>query len=94
MVRFLLRLAPAFIIYSAANAQAPPIVPDVPGAPPPSKDIVVPHPDTSGKDLKIRVPDGFGGLKELPSDSGPDQTGSTTPTSNQQLSEPSGGDAR
>jgi len=94
MVRFLLRLAPAFIIYSAANAQAPPVTPDVADAPTSSKGIVVPHPDTADKDLKIRVPDGFGGLKDLPSDSAPDQTGSTTPIPSQPLSDPSDSDGR
>ena len=87
MVRFLLRLAPAFIIYSAAHAQTPPVVPDTPGAPPSNNDIVVPQPDTSDKDVKIRVP--FGGLKDLPSDSAPDQTGSTTTIPSQQLNDPS-----
>ena len=66
MVRFLVRLAPAFIIYSAAHAQAPPVVPEVP---PSSKHIVVPPGDTSGKSapqLNITVPDSFGGPKEVP----------------------------
>jgi hypothetical protein len=89
MIRVLLRLAPAFIIYSAANAQAPPVVPDVPGAPPSSEDIVVPHPDTSDKDVKIRVP--FGGIKDLPGDSAP-QTGSATTIPSQPLSDPSNGE--
>jgi len=39
MVRFLLRVAPAFIIYSAANAQVP------------SKDIIAPPTDTSDKSV-------------------------------------------
>jgi hypothetical protein len=96
MVRFLLRLTPAFVIYSAANAQAPPILPDVPTAPP-ANSIVVPQPDTSAKsarplcDLKFSVPKGFGDLTEAPSDicdSAPDQTGSTTARPNPLPSEP------
>ena len=80
MVRFLLRLAPAFIIYSAAHAQAPPVVPEVP---PSSKHIVVPPGDTSGKSappqLNITAPDSFGGPKEVPKITDePNQTGPTT----------------
>ena len=78
-----LSLILAFVLHSAANAQTPPVVPDVPRAPPAN---VVPTPDASGNsarpppELKILVPDGFGGLKEVPgmSDSAPDQTDSTT----------------
>jgi hypothetical protein len=83
MVRCLLRLTPAFIICSAANAQTPPVVPDVPGAPPSDHDVIIPKPDSSGQrprpPIKFKMPDGFGGLKEDPSsmDSAPDQTGST-----------------
>ena len=96
MLRILLRLALAFIIPSAANAQAPPVVPDVLGAPPTNNAIVVP-PDTSGNsgrrppsEFKILVPDGFGGLKEAPgiTESAPDQTGSTTSVPNPPLTEP------
>jgi hypothetical protein len=76
-------LALAFVIGSAANAQTPPVIPDVPRAPPTS---AIPPPDSSGNsarspsEFKIVVPDGFGGLKELPAttESAPDQTGSTT----------------
>lgn len=80
MVRFLLRLAPAFIIYSAAHAQAPPVVPEVP---PSSKHSVVPPGDTSGKSappqLNITVPDSFAGPKEVPKiTEEPNQTGSAT----------------
>jgi hypothetical protein len=102
MVRFLLRLAPAFLMHSAANAQAPPVVPEVPTAPP-ANSVVVPPPDTSAKsgrpscDLKFSVPEGFGDLKEAPSDicdSAPDQTGSTTTIPNQPLSDPNDGGGR
>jgi hypothetical protein len=92
MHRFLLLLTPAFIIYSAANAQAPPVTLDVPGGPP-SNNIVPPpdtSPNTSRPPPKFKMPDGFGGLKEEPSviDSAPDQTGSTTVRPNPPLSEP------
>ena len=95
MLRFLLRLAPAFIIYSAANAQAPPVLPNVP-TPPPANSIV-PQPDTSAKsarpscELNFSVPKGFGDLEEAPSDicdSAPDQTGSITVRPNPPLNEP------
>jgi hypothetical protein len=80
MIRFLLRLAPALLIYSTAHAQAPPVVPEVP---PSSKDIVVPAQDTSGRsappELNITVPDGLGGRKEVPNITDkPNQTGLTT----------------
>jgi hypothetical protein len=98
MVRLLLCLTPAFIIYSAANALAPPVVPDVPPVPP-GNAIVVP-PDTSANSArplcegKFEVPKGFGDLEEAHSDicdSAPDQTGSTTTTPNQPLNEPDNG---
>jgi hypothetical protein len=94
MLRFLLLLTPALIVYSAANAQAPPVTLDVPGGPPSNKDVIVPQPDTSPNSSrpppKFKMPDGFGGLKEEPSviDSAPDQTGSTTVIPRQPLSEP------
>jgi hypothetical protein len=88
-LRFLLRLAALFIIHSAANAQTPPIAPDVPSALPSNNDIVVPKPDNSGQSAKpppkFRVPDGFGGLKEVPDDI-TGQTGSTPTVPNQPLS--------
>ena len=65
MVRFLLRLAPAFIIYLAANAQAPPVVPDVQGAPSTNNGIIA-NAARPQSEFKPRVPDGFGGLKEAP----------------------------
>jgi hypothetical protein len=83
----LLRLAPLFIVHSSANAQTPPITPDVPRAVP---SVVVPKPDTSDRwkpAPKFREPDGFGGLKEVPdnAEGPPDQTDSVP---NQPLSEP------
>jgi len=95
---FRLSLALAFVLHSAANAQMPPVVSAVPRASPPNNAIVVPPPDTSGNaarpppEFKILVPDGFGGLKEVPSmtDSAPDQTGSTTTLPTQPLTEPNG----
>jgi hypothetical protein len=95
MLRFLLRLAPAFIVYSAANAQAPPVTPDLSGGPP---TIISPPPNASPNSSrpppKFMMPDGFGGLKEEPStiDSAPDQTGSTTIMPEQPLSEPNDSD--
>lgn len=91
--RFILRLAPAFLIHSAAIAQTPPVLPDVPVAPQSNSAIVAPPADTAGnpqrpsREFKILVPDGFGGLKEAPgiTESAPDQTGSTSP-----LTEPNG----
>jgi hypothetical protein len=78
----LLRLAPLFIIHSAANAQTPPITPDVRSALSSNNENVAPKPDTSGQSAKpspkFRVPDGFGGLKEVPDSPASDQTGSTT----------------
>lgn len=84
----LLRLAPLFVVHSAANAQTPPIAPDEPRAVP---SIVVPKPDTSDRSAKpapkFREPDGFGGLKEVPdnAEGPPDQTDSVP---NQPLNEP------
>ena len=88
-VRFLLRLAPAFIIYSAANAQAPPVVPHVPGAPPTNNGIIA-NAARPPSEFKPRVPDGFGGLKEVPdvTEGMPDQTDSTTTIPDQPLGEP------
>ena len=90
---FRLSLSLALVLHSAANAQTPPVGPDVPHAPPTN---VVPAPDTSGNsagprsEFKILVPDGFGGLKETPgmNESAPDQTGSTTTLPTQPLTEP------
>jgi hypothetical protein len=84
MLRFVLLLTPAFIVYSAANAQAQPVT-NVTAGSPSNKEPVVPQSDSSTSSSrpapKFKIPDGFGGLKEEePSvlDSAPDQTGSTT----------------
>ena len=85
-LRLFLPIAPLFIIHSAANAQTPPNTPVVPSA---LSSNVVPKPDTSGQSAKpppkFRVPDGFGGLKEVPDDI-TGQTGSTPTVPNQPLS--------
>jgi hypothetical protein len=99
-IRFLLGVALALNVHSAANAQTPPVVLDVPGSPPTDNAIVSPAPDASAKsprlpsEFKILVPDGFGGLTEAPgmSDSGPDQTGSATRVPNQPLTDPDDND--
>jgi hypothetical protein len=86
-------LALTFLLHSAANAQTPPVAPDMPRPP---QTNVVPAPDTSGNsarppsEFKILVPDGFGGLKEVPGSTGslPDQTDSTTTLPIQPLTEP------
>jgi hypothetical protein len=81
VLRFLLRLIPVFIIYTAANAQAAPVLPDVPNTFP-GNSIDVPQPDTSFKSTlpgcqpPFSAPSGIGDLKEAPCDSAPDQTGS------------------
>jgi hypothetical protein len=92
MLRFVLFLAPAFVIYSAANAQAPPVT-NVPASSPSNKEAVVPQPlpNSLRPAPKFKMPDGFGGLQEEgPSmlDSAPDQTGSTRETPNPPLIEP------
>jgi hypothetical protein len=72
-------LAPdSLIVYSAANAQAPPVTKS-------NKEPVAPQTDSSPNSSrpapKFKMPDGFGGLKEEEPnvlDRAPDQTGSTT----------------
>ena len=92
MLRFLLRLAPAFVIYSVANAQAPPVTLDVPGGSP--TDVIGSPPDSprnsSHQVPKLKTPDGFGGLKEDPAmlEGAPDETGSVMGTPNPPLNQP------
>jgi hypothetical protein len=81
MLHFLLRLTPAFILYSVAQAAS--LAPAVLGVPPSDNDIVIAQAKVSGESAQPPTEFknfGSGGLKEAPSilDSAPDQTGSIT----------------